>query len=177
MITDKTYLKSMGEIMNTVYSPRGNIIEKIMAASAESGGSIIGGLIPNIVFRTAESFASVDENGNKQANLFYDPIIKDSYVNMSALKLFVSKVTSKIPGARKSLVDVFGEDLELFPRINEFGNHINRERPSEIFSGTDNLSGPEYAVKKIANTVVVTCLLYTSPSPRDGLLSRMPSSA
>ena len=26
-------------------------------------------------------------------------------------------------------------------------------------------------------TVVNTCLLYTSPSPRDGLLSRMPSSA
>ena len=25
--------------------------------------------------------------------------------------------------------------------------------------------------------VAVTCLLYTSPSPRDGLLSRMPSSA
>ena len=24
---------------------------------------------------------------------------------------------------------------------------------------------------------IVTCLLYTSPSPRDGLLSRMPSSA
>ena len=26
-------------------------------------------------------------------------------------------------------------------------------------------------------TCIVTCLLYTSPSPRDGLLSRMPSSA
>ena len=26
-------------------------------------------------------------------------------------------------------------------------------------------------------TYTVTCLLYTSPSPRDGLLSRMPSSA
>ena len=25
--------------------------------------------------------------------------------------------------------------------------------------------------------IVLTCLLYTSPSPRDGLLSRMPSSA
>ena len=25
--------------------------------------------------------------------------------------------------------------------------------------------------------VILTCLLYTSPSPRDGLLSRMPSSA
>ena len=29
---------------------------------------------------------------------------------------------------------------------------------------------------KIGNKVI-TCLLYTSPSPRDGLLSRMPSSA
>ena len=28
-----------------------------------------------------------------------------------------------------------------------------------------------------AAVVVVACLLYTSPSPRDGLLSRMPSSA
>ena len=29
----------------------------------------------------------------------------------------------------------------------------------------------------IQGTVECTCLLYTSPSPRDGLLSRMPSSA
>ena len=28
-----------------------------------------------------------------------------------------------------------------------------------------------------ASTIIGTCLLYTSPSPRDGLLSRMPSSA
>ena len=27
------------------------------------------------------------------------------------------------------------------------------------------------------NSGIETCLLYTSPSPRDGLLSRMPSSA
>ena len=27
------------------------------------------------------------------------------------------------------------------------------------------------------NKKIITCLLYTSPSPRDGLLSRMPSSA
>ena len=31
--------------------------------------------------------------------------------------------------------------------------------------------------KKQTEVVVNTCLLYTSPSPRDGLLSRMPSSA
>ena len=32
-------------------------------------------------------------------------------------------------------------------------------------------------VKLNENALPVTCLLYTSPSPRDGLLSRMPSSA
>ena len=33
-------------------------------------------------------------------------------------------------------------------------------------------------IKEIGNTSMTwTCLLYTSPSPRDGLLSRMPSSA
>ena len=29
----------------------------------------------------------------------------------------------------------------------------------------------------MVNCIVTPCLLYTSPSPRDGLLSRMPSSA
>ena len=32
-------------------------------------------------------------------------------------------------------------------------------------------------IKKIIGDLSNTCLLYTSPSPRDGLLSRMPSSA
>ena len=32
-------------------------------------------------------------------------------------------------------------------------------------------------IKLAANGNVAACLLYTSPSPRDGLLSRMPSSA
>ena len=35
-----------------------------------------------------------------------------------------------------------------------------------------NAPGVLYKITKI-----ITCLLYTSPSPRDGLLSRMPSSA
>ena len=32
-------------------------------------------------------------------------------------------------------------------------------------------------VKRLIAEELLTCLLYTSPSPRDGLLSRMPSSA
>ena len=33
------------------------------------------------------------------------------------------------------------------------------------------------SVETQKHRIVLTCLLYTSPSPRDGLLSRMPSSA
>ena len=39
------------------------------------------------------------------------------------------------------------------------------------------LGGPLLAVSGVALLTLFTCLLYTSPSPRDGLLSRMPSSA
>ena len=31
--------------------------------------------------------------------------------------------------------------------------------------------------KELKKKILISCLLYTSPSPRDGLLSRMPSSA
>ena len=36
---------------------------------------------------------------------------------------------------------------------------------------------PSMAGNVMAASAEETCLLYTSPSPRDGLLSRMPSSA
>ena len=37
--------------------------------------------------------------------------------------------------------------------------------------------GVDQAVPMVMGANIGTCLLYTSPSPRDGLLSRMPSSA
>ena len=42
------------------------------------------------------------------------------------------------------------------------------------FEGDGKLA-EDQAVRFTANSII--CLLYTSPSPRDGLLSRMPSSA
>ena len=39
------------------------------------------------------------------------------------------------------------------------------------------LIGPNGSGKTTLFNSIVGCLLYTSPSPRDGLLSRMPSSA
>ena len=40
----------------------------------------------------------------------------------------------------------------------------------------DNQISPA-SMTKVMTGYVIACLLYTSPSPRDGLLSRMPSSA
>ena len=60
------------------------------------------------------------------------------------------------------------------------------ERVSAIGLGGWHLSFPrldEQAAVRIVRTAIdrginfMGCLLYTSPSPRDGLLSRMPSSA
>ena len=47
----------------------------------------------------------------------------------------------------------------------------NLDLKQEIFKSLDSVT-KEHAI--LASN---TCLLYTSPSPRDGLLSRMPSSA
>ena len=56
--------------------------------------------------------------------------------------------------------------------------------PETIFFSEDTKIGKNVVInpyvvigKKVKIGNNVTCLLYTSPSPRDGLLSRMPSSA
>ena len=72
------------------------------------------------------------------------------------------------------------------PEVNEIINWIPEEVPRTVSFyidiDNDNLVDvivtysliEAYACK---DNCVYACLLYTSPSPRDGLLSRMPSSA
>ena len=53
-------------------------------------------------------------------------------------------------------------------KVKAFNRSINKAEPLKDFGA------------EISNSIgelVKACLLYTSPSPRDGLLSRMPSSA
>ena len=48
---------------------------------------------------------------------------------------------------------------------------------SVAISGHVTVADAVYNKKKILQPLYANCLLYTSPSPRDGLLSRLPSSA
>ena len=63
-------------------------------------------------------------------------------------------------------------------KLNDEKNNIILETPTSVIRV--DLLKSLYQMTLNINEVVInntTCLLYTSPSPRDGLLSRMPSSA
>ena len=69
--------------------------------------------------------------------------------------------------------------------IRTYGCDVNPDQTAK-FTGNGGLSGELPSIAKELDCLVLvvvnaaqtkTCLLYTSPSPRDGLLSRMPSSA
>ena len=62
------------------------------------------------------------------------------------------------------------------PNINLINSDIatSTKLLDPIYDMKPNIEGLDSPTGKEEDT---TCLLYTSPSPRDGLLSRMPSSA
>ena len=85
----------------------------------------------------------------------------------------------RIQWARETL----GENVRTFDNGDEL---ITSGAVDAIIVATPHYDHPTYAIKGFENDLhvliekpagVYTCLLYTSPSPRDGLLSRMPSSA
>ena len=57
------------------------------------------------------------------------------------------------------------------------GGNNNQGKTSVLDAIAWALGGDKYKPTAAARDGAYTCLLYTSPSPRDGLLARMPSSA
>src|SRR5665647_755395 len=81
------------------------------------------------------------------------------------------------PGVARDRMAVMGQSAELGQFLR-----VMRARTSPEAAGLPTTSTarrvPGLRREEIAQLAgVSTCLLYTSPSPRDGLLSRMPSSA
>ena len=70
---------------------------------------------------------------------------------------------------------------DLTVKVKETGGKIKIQNiPPEEFlvnRRATSLEDAHFVAHRTTMTVSDLCLLYTSPSPRDGLLSRMPSSA
>ena len=70
------------------------------------------------------------------------------------------------------------------PSRDFFQEYSSEEDVAEFCSTEYGVNFPMFATSKVRGSKasllykkLIACLLYTSPSPRDGLLSRMPSSA
>ena len=87
--------------------------------------------------------------------------------SIAAVALFAFSTTyqSAIAVERPAYDDTF-EQLELFADV------LARVRSQYVVEVDDSA-----LIEDAMNGMLQSCLLYTSPSPRDGLLSRMPSSA
>ena len=73
-----------------------------------------------------------------------------------------------------SIIDAYGNALSMTSTIESaFGSR----KMSNGYFLNNELTDFSFSSEVNGNKVANSCLLYTSPSPRDGLLSRMPSSA
>ena len=98
------------------------------------------------------------------------------------LKDLESNHNMKIELSRQSIATE--KDKEILKLKNQIDNHSRELEIAKNDAKTDikeELFAKEKQVERLQNerkaAATNTCLLYTSPSPRDGLLSRMPSSA
>ena len=80
----------------------------------------------------------------------------------------------KAKGATETPAKAMGEELSVDQQM-KISQEYNRKSPEEKRAANSKLLGTIKKVKREKDTR--TCLLYTSPSPRDATLSRMPSSA
>ena len=79
-----------------------------------------------------------------------------------------------IPDTTVSAKEVFGLDIDMeIPAFSKPSEHVPTIDPTYRFNPETTLA----ILAGFAHNRRCICLLYTSPSPRDGLLSRMPSSA
>ena len=107
------------------------------------------------------------ENFNKLVSDFFGviPNLVGAIVVFIIGYIIAKLIAKVIKGIlKKSGVDTLGEKLNAIDLVQD--NNVNVV-PSSLFS----------KVIYYILLLFVTCLLYTSPSPRDATLSRMPSSA
>ena len=88
---------------------------------------------------------------------------------------FVYEVSDGNGGTAQATVDITVDSVNDDPNAADDGFTTDEDvaLTGSVLGNDSDIDGDTL----IVNTTPVSCLLYTSPSPRDGLLSRMPSSA
>ena len=103
--------------------------------------------------------------------------LKDQMNRIIRLDYAPKRIISLVPSQTELLFDL-GLEKEVVG-ITKFCIHPNKWfRNKTRVGGTKNINFKQ--IEKLKPDLIIAnkdCLLYTSPSPRDGLLSRMPSSA
>ena len=82
------------------------------------------------------------------------------------------KISQKIVGYKVATEEQAQEAVAKETESNIIQMHEKVSRPEELAGSTYKIKTP-----LSDHALYMTCLLYTSPSPRDRSLSRMPSSA
>ena len=132
--------------------------------SATSGGS--GGV--SVPISTDNVF--FDSNSNGGAGSFSVGLIGDTFGNNITISPAVP-LTITANGYSFNIYGNFSVSASNVTFANTTGAFIFRATSGNISINTNGVD------LKFGMSITNTCLLYTSPSPRDGLLSRMPSSA
>ena len=102
-------------------------------------------------------------------------------IGKSAIEREYEHILRGIPGKQKLLVNVRGRvmdevEKEAFVSGNDIILTLNSELQRTAYESMAGKKGSVVALDP-RNGEILACLLYTSPSPRDATLSRMPSSA
>ena len=108
--------------------------------------------------------------------------LQDPIQLISRRQLF-TRLFTVVPRNQRSLINQAIDAIDLIYKFEVNIDHFSSlsfkcGRLIEWFkTAVEDCKKPYLLESEIANFLASTCLLYTSPSPRDGLLSRMPSSA
>ena len=168
----KEDLKSRGFLFN--YRGRRSISESLSEAVNGWEQMRKGRQVSGKAARTIYSYMSVDERVKrgfkKLPTLDDDDLVtleelQRDHGLLATIDMIWHEAMDKLPSKERAYITALlrrGEKFNAVPRINL--STIHGSKGSEA----DNV---------VLYTDLSPCLLYTSPSPRDGLLSRMPSSA
>ena len=195
--------QAVEEDPNTVYLPES--VQKLVDFMDQTGGTVEDYVRLNADYSTINDTALLKEYYKKtrphlddseisflmEDNFSYDEEV-DEERHVRKQKLAQKEEIAKAKNFLEGLKDKYYEEIKLRPTISndqrkamDFFNRYNEreevaQKQHEEFVDTtnkflnDEFKGFDF---NVGDKKFRYCLLYTSPSPRDGLLSRMPSSA